>query len=223
MKPVSIIKEICTIESNEALELLAYLLNQHQIYNKLAYKNGNLLIQVTTYRSKKDYERGESNGFYYDLVEGSGINIHEYLKNLIELKGNFLTNEEVSRIENFIQDIKEEDENIAFIQGFIEERRKQTILQSDIFINALVFKDAWIYTGKRLCKVIRISEGYVYITESLAIPLDLKINDNEMEEVSKVKYEYCEQYAVDVMVSAPLTAIEIGELKLLKDNIYYTV
>ena len=210
MKPVSIIKEICTIESSNALELLAYLLNQQQIYNKLAYKNGNLLIQVTTYRSKKDYERGESNGFYYDLVEGSGINIHEYLKNLIELKGNFLTNEEVSRIENFIQDIKEEDENIAFIQGFIEERRKQTILQSDIFINALVFKDAWIYTGKKLCKVIRISEGYVYI------------NDNEMEEVSKVKYDYYgKQYFNEVMVSAPLTAIEIGELKLLKDNIYY--
>lgn len=210
MKPVSIIKEICTIESNEALELLAYLLNQHQIYNKLAYKRGNLLIQVTTYRSKKDYERGESNGFYYDLVEGSGISIHEYLKNLIELKGNFLTNEEVSRIENFIQDIKEDDENITFITNFIEERRKQTILQSDIFINVLAFKDAWIYTGKRLCKVIRISEGYVYI------------NDNEMEEVSKVKYDYYgKQYFNEVMVSAPLTAIEIGELKLLKDNIYY--
>lgn len=210
MKPVSIIKEICTIESSKALELLAYLLNQHQIYNKLAYKNGNLLIQVTTYRSKKDFERGESNGFYYDLVEGSGISIHEYLKNLIELKGNFLTNEEVSRIENFIQDIKGDDENITFITNFIEERRKQTILQSDIFINVLAFKDAWIYTGKRLCKVIRISEGYVYI------------NDNEMEEVSKVKYDYYgKQYFNEVMVSAPLTAIEIGELKLLKDNIYY--
>ena len=124
MKPVSIIKEICTIESSKALELLAYLLNQHQIYDKLAYKNGNLLIQVTTYRSKKDYERGESNGFYYDLVESEGgISIYEYLKNLIELKGNFLTNEEVSRIENFIQDIKGDDENITFIQGFIEERK----------------------------------------------------------------------------------------------------
>jgi hypothetical protein len=211
MKPVSIIKEICTIESSKALELLAYLLNQHQIYNKLAYKNGNLLIQVTTYRSKKDYERGESNGFYYDLVESEGgISIYEYLKNLIELKGNFLTNEEVSRIENFIQDIKGDDENITFITNFIEERRKQTILQSDIFINVLAFKDAWIYTGKRLCKVIRISEGYVYI------------NDNEMEEVSKVKYDYYgKQYFNEVMVSAPLTAIEIGELKLLKDNIYY--
>lgn len=211
MKPVSIIKEICTIESSKALELLAYLLNQHQIYNKLAYKNGNLLIQVTTYRSKKDYERGESNGFYYDLVESEGgISIYEYLKNLIELKGNFLTNEEVSRIENFIQDIKGDDENITFITNFIEERRKQTILQSDIFINVLAFKDAWIYTGKRLCKVIRISEGYVYI------------NDNEMEEVSKVKYDYYgKQYFNEVMVSAPLTAIEIGELKLLKDNVYY--
>ena len=210
MKPVSITKEICTIDSPKALELLAYLLNQQQIYNKLAYKNGNLLIQVTTYRSKKDYERGESNGFYYDLVEGSGISIHEYLKKLIELKGNFLTNEEVSRIENFIQDIKEEDENIAFITNFIEERRKQTILQSDIFIDLLVFKDAWIYMNNALCKVVMVKGGYVYI------------NDGEVVESCINEHDYHGQlYFNGVYSASPLQPIKINDLKLLKDNIYY--
>lgn len=216
MKPVSIIKEICTIDSVEALELLAYLLNHKQIYSKLAnkLKKGNLLIHVTTFRSKKDYEREEPNGWYFDLVEvgeGTPIGIHEYLKKLIEQKDVLITNGEVDSIEKFIQQYPDNnEENNTFILDFIEERRKQTILKSDIFINLSVFKDAWIYMGRQLCKVVLVSEGYVYI------------NENKMEEVSKMKCDDYQDYSVDVMVSAPLTAIKIGELKLLKDNIYYT-